>query len=176
MEGVYYQSDLNSTGNLPHFSKKKLKENFEIEDIIQRVASIFHENWRSSKLHKDGTYESVIEESSDEDWINKHWTKIVDIANTNFEDLPINWKYENLQVAKVVVELVYEKIIAGKKITPEMVEEMSKIVHTKWLERNWKEWSFKNQRVPYEQLSEEEKEKDRTQVKMVIQFIESENS
>jgi hypothetical protein len=64
--------------------------------------------------------------------------------------------------------------MAGKEITPEVVEEISKVVHTKWLERNWKEWSFENQRVPYEQLSEEEKEKDRAQIRAVIQFIEKE--
>jgi hypothetical protein len=31
---------------------------------------------------------------------------------------------------------VYEKTMAGKEITPEVVEEISKVVHTKWLERN----------------------------------------
>ena len=174
MENIYSQSDLNSVDNLLYFSNEKLKKNFEFEDIIQKVASIFHENRRRSKLQKDGTYESVLEKSSDENWTNRHWTKIVDIANTKFEDLPTNWKYENLQAAKVVVELVYEKIMAGKEITPEVVEEISKVVHTKWLERNWKEWSFENQRVPYEQLSEEEKEKDRAQIRAVIQFIEKE--
>lgn len=173
MESIYCQSSLNNKNKLLNFSDEKLKKNFEVEDVIQKIASIFHENWRNSKLQKDGTYESVIEESSDEDWINRHWTKKVDIANTKFEDLPKNWKYENLQAAKVVVELVYEKIMAGKEITSDMIEEMSKIVHTKWLERNWKEWSLKNQRVSYEQLSEEEKEKDRVQVEVAIQVIKS---
>jgi hypothetical protein len=35
---------------------------------------------------------------------------VVDIANTEFEDLPKDWKYENLEAAKVVVELVYDRI------------------------------------------------------------------
>jgi hypothetical protein len=36
---------------------------------------------------------------------------VVDIANTKFEDLPSNRKYENLQAAKVAVNLVYERVV-----------------------------------------------------------------
>jgi hypothetical protein len=61
-----------------------------------------------------------------------------------------------------------------EEITSEMIDEMSKIVHIKWLERNWVKWSFENQRVDYENLSEEEKEKDRIQIKLAIQIIKSE--
>jgi hypothetical protein len=59
-----------------------------------------------------------------------------------------------------------------EEITSEMIDEMSKIVHIKWLERNWVKWSFENQRVDYENLSEEEK--DRIQIKLAIQIIKSE--
>jgi hypothetical protein len=55
-----------------------------------------------------------------------------------------------------------------------MIEEMSKIVHEKWLERNWVKWSFENQRVAYQNLSEEEKVKDRIQIELAIQIIKSE--
>jgi hypothetical protein len=72
MENIYSQFDLNSVDNLLYFSNEKLKKNFEFEDIIQKVASIFHENRRRSKLQKDGTYESVLEKSSDENWTNRH--------------------------------------------------------------------------------------------------------
>jgi hypothetical protein len=34
------------------------------------------------------------------------------------------------------VDLVYENIVNKEKIDSEMIEEMSKIVHEKWLERN----------------------------------------
>jgi hypothetical protein len=61
---------------------------------------------------------------------------MVDIANTKFEDLPSNRKYENFEAAKVAVDLVYEKIVNKEKIDSEMIEEMSKIVHEKWLKRN----------------------------------------
>jgi hypothetical protein len=113
----------------------------------------------------------VIEKSEDEDWTKKHWTDLVDIANTEFEDLPSNWKWENIEAAKVVVDLVYEKVVKCLEITSEMMEKMSKIVHDKRLERNWIEWSFENQRVDYEKLSEEEKAKDRAQIEIAIKII-----
>jgi hypothetical protein len=37
---------------------------------------------------------------------------VVDIANTKFEDLPSNRKYENFEAAKVVVNLVYDSVLA----------------------------------------------------------------
>lgn len=168
-------SNLNShnTDYWSNLSKEELKKNFEMEKFVKKIAWIFHENRRKSKLQKDGTYESVIEKSEDEDRTKKHWTEIVDIANTKFEDLPSNRQHENLEAAKVVVDLVYEMIINWEEIIPEMIENMSNIVHIKWLERNWIEWSFENQRVAYEDLSEEEKAKDRIQIKLAIQIIKA---
>jgi hypothetical protein len=88
--------------------------------------------------------------------------------------LPSNRKYENLQAAKVAVDLIYDKVVNWEDINSEMIEEMSEVVHEKWLERNWVEWSFENQRIAYEKLSEEEKEKDRIQIEIAIQIISEE--
>ena len=138
-------------------------------EIIKKVASSFHDKRRENRLYKP-----MIEKSEDDEWTKKHWTDLVDIANTKFENLPSNWKYENFEAAKVAVDLVYERVVNWLEITPEMIEEMSKTVHDKWLERNWIEWSFENQRVDYEDLFEEEKAKDRVQIEIAIQII-SEN-
>jgi len=143
-------------------------------EIIGKVASAFHEKWRESRLQTDGKYKAMIEKSEDEEWNMGHWTNVVDIANTKFEDLPSNRKYENFEAAKVVVNLVYEKVINWEKVNSKMIEEMSKIVHEKWLKRNWVQWSFENQRVDYENLSEEEKAKDRAQIQLAIKIIKSE--
>jgi hypothetical protein len=140
-------------------------------EIIQKVASIFHEEWRKNRLQDDWTYKPMIEKSEDETRTKEHWTQAVDLANTDFEDLPNNWKHENIEAAKVAVDLVYEKILNLEKIATETIEKMSKIVHEKRLERNWIAWSFENQRVSYEDLSEEEKEKDRLQIKTAIEVI-----
>ena len=143
-------------------------------DIIGKVASAFHEKWRESRLQTDGKYKAMIEKSEDEEWNMGHWTNVVDIANTKFEDLPSNRKYENFEAAKVVVNLVYEKVINWEKVNSKMIEEMSKIVHEKWLKRNWVQGSFENQRVDYENLSKEEKAKDRAQIQLAIKIIKSE--
>lgn len=141
----------------------------EKSEIIQKIASVFHEKWRESRLYKP-----MIEKSDDKEWNIEHWTEMVDIANTKFEDLPSNRRYENLQAAQVVVDLVYDKVVNWEEISWEMIERMSKVVHEKWLERNWVEWSFENQRIAYEKLSEEEKEKDRIQIEIAIQIISEE--
>ena len=143
-------------------------------EIIQKVASVFHEKWRKSRIQNGDKYQPMIEKSEDENRNVIHWTDLVDIANTKFEDLPSNRKYENLQAAKVVVNLVYDKVVNWEIFNSEMIEEMSEVVHEKWLERNWVEWSFENQRVDYENLSEEEKAKDRAQIELAIQIIKSE--
>lgn len=157
-----------------HNLREELRENFEIENIIKKVASIFHENRRKSRLNMDGTYKPMMEKAEDKEWIKKHWTNLVDIANTKFEDLPSNWKDENMKASEVAVSLVYKKVINREEITLDMIEKMSKIVHEKWLERNWKEWSFENQRVDYKELPEEEKSKDRDQIKIAIKIISEE--
>ena len=138
-------------------------------EIIQKVASTFHEEWRKNRLQSDWTYKPMIEKSEDEKRTEKHWTDTVDIANTAFEDLPDNWQYENIQAAQVAVDLVYEKDLG--KITAETIEELSDIVHEKRLERNWIAWSFENQRVAYKDLSEEEKAKDRLQIEIAIKVL-----
>ena len=135
-------------------------------EIIKKVASSFHDKWRENRLYKP-----MIEKSEDEEWTKKRWTNLVDIANTEFEDLPNNWKYENFEAAKIAVDLVYEKVVSWEEVTSEMVEELSKIVHDKRLERNWIQWSFENQRVDYKNLSEEEKAKDRAQIEIAIKII-----
>jgi len=138
-------------------------------EIIKKVASSFHDKRRENRLYKP-----MIEKSEDKEWNMEHWTEVVDIANTEFEDLPSNRKYENFEAAKVVVDLVYDKVVNWEEVDSEMIEEMSKIVHEKWLERNWVQWSFENQRVDYVNLSEEEKAKDRTQVELAVQNVKSE--
>jgi len=143
----------------------------EKERLIESMGSDTHEWWRKKRLKNDGTYEPQIEETKDTEWIRRNWTNKVDLANTKFEDLPSDWKMENLKAAEVAIDLVYERLSKWEEITPQILEEMSKIVHNKRLERNWIEWSFENQRVPYERLSESEKAKDRDQILQAIEKV-----
>ncbi len=157
-------------------TKQKLVEKLSSDSkeyFVQKMGSYLHEEWRKTRLKEDWTYEPRMKKSKDLAWTEKHGTDDVDIANTSFEDLPSNWQYENLEAAKVAVELVYEKVASGEEITSEMIEEMSSVVHEKWLERNdWaKDWELG---VSYDQLPEDEKAKDRAQVETAIRIISEE--
>lgn len=152
-------------GKFEHYDSK-------IDNISQILWSKFHDEWRKSMAQEDWTYASRIEKVLDENWIQQHnWKTEVDIVNTEFEDLPSNRKYENLEAAKVAISLVLEKVLHWEEINSESLEEMAEIVHNKWLERNWMEWSFDFQRVSYDQLSEEEKAKDRNQLLQAIEIV-----
>ena len=132
------------------------------------LGSDLHEAWRAPRKKENGTFEPRIKKSKDEAWNASHGTDEVDIANCSFEQLPSNWQYENLEAARVAIELVYDKTIAGEQITPEEVEQMASIIHDEWLKRN--DWVFDSEygdpklAVPYVQLSKEEQDKDKAQL------------
>ncbi len=143
----------------------------EKEYFATEVWSYLHEERRKTRLKDDGTYEPRWKDAKDEEWSKAHWwAKEIDIANTKFEDLSGAWQHENLEAGKVAVDLVYEKVINWEEITPEMIEEMSSVVHEKWLERNpWEKWW--NLDKPYSELPEIEKAKDRNQILKAIETI-----
>lgn len=132
------------------------------------LGSDLHEAWRAPRKQADGTYEPRLKKSKDEDWNAKHGTDEVDIANCSFEQLPSNWQYENLEAARVAIELVYEKTMAGEQLTSEDIEKMASIIHDEWLKRN--DWVFNPEygdpklAVPYSHLSKEEQDKDIAQL------------
>ena len=127
------------------------------------LAEDIHETWRSFRKKEDGTYEPRIKESKDNNWNIKHQTNIVDIANSSFDELPENWQYENLEAAKVAIDLVYDKTIAFEPITFDELEQMAAIIHNEWLKRN--SWVIDPKlTVPYNKLSKEEQKKDKIQI------------
>ena len=145
-----------------------------MDDIVIKNAlsyslgSDLHEAWRLTRKKEDGTYEPRIKKSKDDDWNINHGTDEVDIANCTFDELPSNWQYENLEAAKVAIDLVYDKTLAGENITSEEKEQMASVVHDEWLKRNdWvfdSEYGDPNLAVSYEDLSEAEKLKDNVQL------------
>lgn len=64
--------------------------------------------------------------------------------------------------------MVYDKTISGESFTLEEIEKMASVIHDEWLKRN--DWVFNPEygnpalAVPYEQLSQEEKDKDKAQI------------
>lgn len=140
------------------------------------LASDLHEAWRLTRRKEDGTYEPRIKKSTDEEWNIKHGTDEVDIANCKFEELPSNWQYENLSAAKVAIDLVYDKTLAGENIKAAEKEQMASVVHDEWLKRNdWvfdSEYGDSNLAVSYENLSEDEKLKDKIQLDNAQEKVE----
>lgn len=145
-----------------------------MDDVIIKNAlsyslgSDLHEAWRAPRKRVDGTYEPRLKKSKDEQWNIAHNTDEVDIANCSFEQLPSNWQYENLEAARVAIELVYDKTVAGEEFTQEEIQKMAATIHDEWLKRN--DWVFNPEygdpklAVPYEELSKEEQDKDIAQL------------
>jgi len=66
---------------------------------------------------------------------------------------------------------VFQAVEGGNLLDETFIEGASAEVHSKWLERNG-EWAPEEQKKPYEELSEEEKDKDRAQIKKAIELYE----
>lgn len=145
--------------------------------LAYSLGSDIHEAWRAPRKKDDGTFEPRMKKSKDEEWNAAHGTDDVDIANCSFDELPANWQYENLEAARVVINLVYDKTIAGEMITPEEAEIMAATIHDEWLKRN--DWVYNPEygnpalAVPYADLSQEEKDKDRTQIRPGVEKVQA---
>lgn len=145
----------------------------EMYKKIESLASRFHEDWRSDRLKEDGSYEPREKTTTDTEWISSHGTDIVDIANTEFADLPEDWQRENRIAAGVSQSLLEAGIESGEDTKSDgFVESASSEIHNQWLSRN--EWAKGGELdVPYGQLPEDEKAKDRAQILTAIELSQS---
>lgn len=159
-------------GEIEQVKRSKIKET-----LSYSMGADLHEAWRKPRKKEDGTYEPRMKKSKDEKWNEEHGTDEVDIANSDFANLPSNWQYENLEAARVAIEQVFDKIMDDEEITDEVIEEMSSEVHEAWLKRNdWvydKDYGDPSLTVPYTELSEDEKAKDRVQIQEAIEKVKA---
>ncbi len=131
-----------------------------------RLASVFHENWRASRAQPDGGFEPRVKTTKDAKWKAKHGTDQVDIANTPFEDLPEDWQAENRAAAKVVVDLMRTR---GGNLSR---EEAGAAIHDAWLERN--DWARGGDLdVPFGKLPKDEQDKDVEQYDAAVKLFGS---
>lgn len=85
-----------------------------------------------------------------------------------FNQISSQSKYDNLEAARVAIEMVFDKTMAGEQISHEESEEMASTIHDEWLKRN--DWVFDPNygdpklAVPFAQLSQEEQDKNRAQL------------
>lgn len=107
---------------------------------VRAVAAELHEQWRVGRRLPDGSLEPRWKDSD-----------TIDIANTAFEHLPATWQQENLAAAASAVTAV-----TGTTL----LQDAAAQIHHDWLARNG-QWAPAQQQLPYVELPEVEKEKDR---------------
>ena len=97
------------------------------------------------------------------------------LVNTNvaFSELPPSWQKANSGAANFVVDTVASSLESGEDMTSnEAIEKSASAVHENWMKDNaWQRESTPDLFVPYDQLIESEKKKDRDQVLLAVEHM-----
>eukprot|EP00516_Mucochytrium_quahogii_P000318 CAMPEP_0203746122 /NCGR_PEP_ID=MMETSP0098-20131031/1653_1 /ASSEMBLY_ACC=CAM_ASM_000208 /TAXON_ID=96639 /ORGANISM=" , Strain NY0313808BC1" /LENGTH=333 /DNA_ID=CAMNT_0050634097 /DNA_START=51 /DNA_END=1052 /DNA_ORIENTATION=- len=174
-ESKFVYEILEAAGKLEEEEELDIDKVEEVEDDLETfevsTASELHEMWRSKrKMMEDGTFEPRIKIIKSQKY---------DIANLTFKELPPYFKLENLLASHAACESIRrcwqrmgfteddlphdrKEKFASELNTAEFLELASEDQHINWLKRNGEQpWVSIEQKLPYAQLSEEEKQKDR---------------
>ena len=119
------------------------------EDPVIQFASKAHDEWRKN-FDPTGTKERI-KKNSDGTEGN---------INVPFEELHPDWKKENLAAGQAAMMAV--------KRFPNNIEQAAEYIHNEWMKRNPKADYNAAQHVAYDQLPEDEKEKDRVHVRTMM--------
>ena len=122
------------------------------ENAVTQFASSAHEEWRRN-FDPTGTKERV-KKNSDGSEGN---------INVPFEKLHPDWQRENLAAGRAAAEAVTK--------FPDDMEKAAEYIHIQWMKRNPKADYNAAQHVPYDELPEDEKEKDRVHVRTMINLM-----
>ena len=137
------------------------------QEKVTNLASALHEDWRKTRLQEDGTFEARVKSTKDEAWIAGHGTDQVDIANTEYVDLPEDWQAENKAAAEVIVGILSESTEVPDLSDEEHINMVGEKIHTAWLARN--EWAKGGDLdVPFKDLPADEQAKDINQLKIAL--------
>lgn len=123
---------------------------------VDSIASGMHEEWQQAR-----NFEPRMKDDGN--------GGEVDIANTPYSQLPDKWKKENYESAAFAVEAAIKAAAVNRSKTIG-VDEVAEQIHVDWLVRNGS-WAEDSQKLPYSQLSEEEREKDRVIARQAINAI-----
>ena len=122
------------------------------ENAITQFASAAHEEWRRN-FDPTGTKERVKKNSDGSEG---------DI-NVPFEKLHPDWQRENLAAGQAAAQAV-------AKFSND-IEKAAEYIHIEWMKRNPRADYNAAQHVPYDQLPEIEKEKDRVHVRTMMKLM-----
>ena len=92
---------------------------------------------------------------------------MVDIANTDYPDLPSDWQEENKITAETAVSEVEQAMANGQLLDHNLVELVSASLHELWVRRH-ADWAPEDLKKSYAELPEHEKEKDRLFARQAI--------
>jgi hypothetical protein len=122
-------------------------------DAVTKFAAAAHDEWRKG-FDPDGSGKERIKQNSDGTSGN---------INVPFNQLHPDWQKENLEAGKAAM-------VAIRK-NPNNMEGAAEHVHNEWMKRNPKaDWNA-SQHVPYSDLPEPEKEKDRVHVRKMASIL-----
>lgn len=147
------------------FSKDEISTGFDFDPSLteqvravydEQFGSIAHDMWRAPRALPAGGYDPRVKP----DGLGGE----VDIANTDYRDLPLKWKEETYSSVKVAVDA----LIADPEAS---VDDGAETVHDEWVARN-REWADPALTVPYSELPEHEKQKDRDYVVIAMAALE----
>jgi hypothetical protein len=141
-------------------------------DLVTQVASKLHDAWREPRrIPGTNNFEPRIKPAKDGEWSASHGGKTeLDIANTPYEDLPKPWQAENKAAAESAVSEIKKAEASGTALDDDFIEAASATQHVAWLERNGS-WAPVEQKLPYSELPESEKEKDRVVVRTALKVF-----
>lgn len=140
-------------------------------ELVSQLGSVLHDEWRAPRrIAGTDRHEPRVKKTKDQQWSETHGDAVeVDIANTTYSDLPSDWQYENQASAQVTVDQIADAVAAGGELDAAFVETASSVLHDEWLKRNGA-WAPAEQKLPYTELLEAEKEKDRVIIRKGIEL------
>ena len=122
------------------------------ENAVTQFAARAHNEWRRN-FDPTGTKERI-KKNSDGTEGN---------INVPFDKLHPDWQKENLAAGQAAADAI-DKF-------PDDIEKAAEYIHVEWMKRNPKADYNAAQPVPYDQLPEEEKEKDRVHVRTMMRLM-----
>lgn len=160
--------------NNAEFFEKYLKKIAQV-DYESQMASHLHDEWRKPRLTggqhgtPDAKYEPRMKPTGLPDGGE------VDIANTPYDKLPPKWQQENKSAGQSAIQAVQKQLETNENNMNRIdIEAVSSSIHDAWMNRNsWAKDQTPQLFVPYNELPEEEKEKDRVQARKAIELLSS---
>ena len=123
-----------------------------LEGAVTQFASMAHEEWRKN-----------FDPTGSKERIKKNSDGTEGNINVPFEKLHPDWQKENLAAGKAAEDAV--------KKFPNDIEQAAEYIHIEWMKRNPKADYNAAQHVAYDQLPEDEKEKDRVHVRTMMKLM-----